>query len=61
MDSSLIGLPEEPYGFSNDAAPGLGEPAFTRTQFHVSAGDSTTVTIHLMNSDAKTAQASHTD
>ena len=56
MDMSWIGLPQEPYGFSNDASVGLSEPSFARTHFRVAAGDNT-ITIHLTNSDAKTDQS----
>lgn len=39
FDTSLIGLPEEPYGFSNDAEPVFSEPSFKRTSFRVVEGE----------------------
>lgn len=39
FDTSWIGLPEEPYGFSNDAEPVLSEPSFRRTSFLILEGE----------------------
>lgn len=50
FDTSWIGFPEEPYGFSNDAEPFLGEPPFRRTHFRVAPG-ANTITIHLFGSE----------
>jgi len=33
MDSNSLGLPKEPFGFSNDATPGLSAPAYSRVTF----------------------------
>jgi uncharacterized protein (DUF2141 family) len=48
MDFSWIGLPREPFGFSRDARPGLGKPAFERVKFVLLEGENTQV-IHLQN------------
>ncbi len=34
MDRDFFGWPQEGYGFSNDAAPGLGPPSFESARFH---------------------------
>ena len=57
FDTTWIGLPEEPFGFSNNADPGLSEPSFKRTPFPVVAGG-TTITIHLSDTDEYRAGAS---
>ena len=41
MDRDWIGIPQEGYGFSNDAAPGLGPPSFESASF--AHGESETV------------------
>ena len=41
LDRDWIGIPQEGYGFSNDAAPGLGPPSFESASF--THGDSETV------------------
>ena len=51
FDTTWIGLPEEPYGFSNDARPALSEPPFARTRFRVAKGDNA-ITIHLSDTDS---------
>lgn len=38
FNRSLIGLPQEGFGFSNDARIGLGPPSFDDTRFTVAAG-----------------------
>lgn len=50
FDRSWLGLPLEPYGFSNNAVVGLGEPSFRRTRFSVVAG-ANTITIKLSDTD----------
>jgi uncharacterized protein (DUF2141 family) len=50
FDTSWLGLPEEPYGFSNNASPVLSEPAFKRTSFRVAKGE-TSITITLSDTD----------
>jgi uncharacterized protein (DUF2141 family) len=38
MDTSLIGMPSEPYAFSSDAKPGMsGPPSFDQAKFNVPA------------------------
>ena len=34
-DSNAIGIPQEPFGLSNNIKPGIGLPAFSRTKFSV--------------------------
>lgn len=45
LDSNAVGIPTEPYGFSNDAAGNFGPPAFDKARFSVK-GDTRAV-IHL--------------
>lgn len=45
LDSNAIGVPTEPYAFSNDAAGNYGPPAFEQARFSVK-GDTRAV-IHL--------------
>lgn len=49
MDTSWIGLPLEPFGFSRDATPFLSKPAFDEVRFNLVAGENSQV-IHLQNS-----------
>ena len=46
MDSNAIGIPTEPYGFSNDAAGNFGPPAFEAAKFVVSK-DNKAITITI--------------
>ena len=48
MDSTWIGLPLEPFGFSRDAKPFLSKPKFAEVRFTLAAGDNSQ-TIHLQN------------
>ena len=43
---SALGLPEEPFGFSNDALPLLDQPGFDRAKFVVFGGE-TSIVVHL--------------
>ena len=43
---SALGVPEEPFGFSNDARPLLDQPAFDRAKFVVFGGE-TSIVVHL--------------
>jgi len=54
MDTSLLGLPLEPYGFSRDARPFLSKPGFGRVAFDLPPG-ATTLTLHLQNSQPQMA------
>ena len=55
MDTSWIGLPLEPYGFSRDAKAILSKPGFASVAFAVTPGENTQ-TMHMQNSqDAATA------
>ena len=49
MDTSWIGLPLEPFGFSLDAKPFLSKPAFDDVKFTLVPGDNSQ-TLHLQNS-----------
>ncbi len=46
MDMTLLGFPKEPFGFSNDVKPVVGEPGFRQTSFEVKPG-ANAITIHL--------------
>jgi uncharacterized protein (DUF2141 family) len=48
MDTSWVGLPLEPFGFSQDAKPFLSKPAFDDVKFILVAGENSQV-IHLQN------------
>jgi uncharacterized protein (DUF2141 family) len=49
MDSSWIGLPQEPYGFSRDARPVLSKPGFDKTRIEIRDGMNVQ-TLRLQNS-----------
>jgi len=49
MDTSWVGLPLEPFGFSQDAKPFLSKPSFDEVKFTLAAGENSQV-IHLQNS-----------
>jgi uncharacterized protein (DUF2141 family) len=49
MDTSWMGLPLEPFGFSQDATPFLSKPGFDDVKFTLVAGANSQV-IHLQNS-----------
>ena len=49
MDTSWVGLPLEPFGFSQDATPFLSKPSFEDVKFTLVTGENTQV-IHLQNS-----------
>jgi len=49
MDTSWLGLPQEPFGFSDDATPFLSKPSFDDVKFTLAAGENSQV-IHLQNS-----------
>ena len=51
MDSSWLGLPKEPYGFSRDAKPFLSKPGFDAVAFDLTQGDNSQ-TMTLQNSQA---------
>jgi uncharacterized protein (DUF2141 family) len=48
MDTSWIGLPLEPFGFSQDAKPFLSKPSFDNVKFTLAASENSQV-IHLQN------------
>jgi len=48
MDTSWIGLPLEPFGFSQDAKPFLSKPSFNDVKFTLADGENGQV-IHLQN------------
>jgi uncharacterized protein (DUF2141 family) len=49
MDTTWMGLPLEPFGFSQDAKPFLSKPSFDEVKFTLTAGENVQV-IHLQNS-----------
>jgi uncharacterized protein (DUF2141 family) len=51
MDSTFLGLPKEPYGFSRDAHPRLSKPDFSRVKFEVVVGQNSQ-SLHLQNTIA---------
>ena len=60
FDRSWIGLPLEPYGFSNNVVVGLGEPSFDSTKFKIVAGENT-ITVKLSDTDGLSVPAPRTD
>jgi len=51
MDTSWLGLPLEPYGFSRDARAFLSKPGFSSTAFTLAPGENSQ-TMHMQNSQA---------
>jgi uncharacterized protein (DUF2141 family) len=49
MDTSWIGLPLEPFGFSQDATPFLSKPSFGQVKITLVAGENSQI-LHLQNS-----------
>jgi uncharacterized protein (DUF2141 family) len=49
MDTSWLGLPLEPFGFSRDAQPHLSKPRFAAVKFDVVPGLNVQ-TLHMQNS-----------
>jgi uncharacterized protein (DUF2141 family) len=48
MDTTWLGLPLEPYGFSRDAHPVLSKPPFSKVKFALLAGEHNQ-TLHLQS------------
>ena len=48
MDTTWLGLPLEPYGFSRDAHPVLSKPPFSKVKFALLAGEQDQ-TLHLQS------------
>ena len=46
LDSNLIGIPVEPFGFSNDAKGTFGPPAFDQAKFKLGVAHKT-ITVRL--------------
>jgi uncharacterized protein (DUF2141 family) len=46
LDSNAMGMPKEPYGFSNNAAGKFGPPKFESAQFEAKAGARVTVQLN---------------
>lgn len=38
LDRDMVGVPQEGYGFSNNARPGLGAPSFESAAFNITPG-----------------------
>ena len=49
LDTSSIGFPREPYGFSNDARGSFGPPKFRKAKFNVTGN--TSISIELDNDE----------
>ena len=49
MDTSWLGLPLEPFGFSRDATPFLSKPPFEQVKITIAPGENSQV-LHLQNS-----------
>jgi len=47
LDMSLLGVPKEPYGFSNNVMGIIGPPSFNDAGFHVFSNRNNTVSIKL--------------
>ena len=45
LDSNLLGMPQEPFGFSNDARGFAGPPSFQDASFLVSGNTAITATL----------------
>lgn len=54
MDTTWLGLPLEPYGFSRDAHPFLSKPPFSKVKFTLIAGEQSQ-SLHLQNGVAVVA------
>ncbi|HXS05248.1 MAG TPA: DUF2141 domain-containing protein [Rhizomicrobium sp.] len=48
MDTTWLGLPLEPYGFSRDVHPFLSKPSFSKVKFTLAAGEQSQ-TLHMQN------------
>jgi len=62
FDTNVIGLPAEPFGFSNDARPLFDQPSFDAAKFTIGTGKRT-ITIrlrHWFSDNRKTSSASLT-
>lgn len=47
LNLGLLGIPSEPYGFSNDASARMGSPKFKQARFELTeAGAVQTITLH---------------
>ena len=47
LDKNALGIPTEPYGFSNDARGWFGPPSWQAARFHLGAADgAVTLTLH---------------
>lgn len=57
MDTSWIGLPLEPFGFSQDATPFLSKPGFDEVKFIVAGDSSQTLHLQTMTRNTPTNKA----
>src|ERR1700761_2133991 len=58
MDTSWMGLPLEPFGFSRDAKPFLSKPGFDDVKFAVAAGENVqTLHLQMMTSNSPSDKA----
>jgi uncharacterized protein (DUF2141 family) len=45
INKNLLGIPTEPYGFSNDIKPRLSAPSFEKTRFTLAADTTISITL----------------
>jgi uncharacterized protein (DUF2141 family) len=45
LDKNFLGIPKEPYGFSNGARGSTGPPTFTAASFALDSNAATTITL----------------
>ena len=58
MDTTWLGLPLEPFGFSRDAKPFLSKPSFDEVKFTIAAGEnSQTLHLQTMTSNSPSEKA----
>jgi len=46
LDKNFLGMPTEPYGFSNDARGSMGPPSFDAAAVDIAATPKITVSLH---------------
>lgn len=45
LDTGFMGIPQEPYGFSNDARGSFGPPSYEKAKFKVDGNVKTSITV----------------
>src|SRR5688572_5806575 len=46
LDSGFMGIPNEPYGFSNDAMGTFGPPSFEKAKMNLTSDKASVITLH---------------